>query len=146
MPSNGAETEAITPERQREITRLIRDSFHQLYYNHAVTGGPWLGVTCWKCPLDLWIYQEIIVELQPDLIIETGSAFGGSALFMATICELIDHGRIVSVDNNSDANVQGELPTHPRITWIIGDSVAGSVVREVAEERAGAETCMVILD
>jgi cephalosporin hydroxylase len=146
LPSNGAA--AITPERQLELTRLIRDSFHQLYYNHCVTGGPWLGVTCWKCPLDLWIYQEIICELEPDLIIETGSAFGGSALYLATICDLVDHGRIVSIDIKNDANVPAGyvMPMHDRIAWLRGDSVSLEVIREVAEERAAVETAMVILD
>jgi cephalosporin hydroxylase len=144
MPSSSADANGLelTPERRAELTRVIRDSFHQLYYNHCVTGGPWLGVTCWKCPLDLWIYQEIIVELQPDLIIETGSAFGGSALYLATICDLIDHGRVVSVD----VKPAGPLPTHPRIAWLTGDSVSGEVLREVAAERARVDTAMVILD
>ena len=147
MPSSpDVDGEVITPERRLQLTRVIRDSFHQLYYNHCVTGGPWLGVTCWKCPLDLWIYQEIICELQPDLIVETGSAFGGSALYMATICDLVDNGRIVSVDNNSDPNVTGSLPMHPRITWIRGDSVSHEAIAEVAELRANVDTAMVILD
>jgi Cephalosporin hydroxylase len=45
-----------------------------------------------KCPLDLWIYQELLHELEPDLIVETGTAESGSALFLASICDLVDKG------------------------------------------------------
>lgn len=141
MPSSDTELD-ITPERRAELTRVIRDSFHQLYYNHNVQGGQWLGVTAWKCPLDLWVYQEIIAELEPDLIIETGSAYGGSALYMASVCDLVGHGRVVSID----IAPAGELPLHERITWIRGDSVAAGTLREVEKERAGAQRVMVILD
>ena len=51
-----------------------------------------------KCPLDLWIYQELLYELRPDLIIETGTYSGGSAMYLASICDLFGQGRIVSVD------------------------------------------------
>ena len=63
----------------------VRD-FHNLYYDGPQGEGRiydrtrWMGVPCEKCPLDLWIYQEIIVETRPDLIVETGTRFGGSAL------------------------------------------------------------------
>src|ERR1700759_3672953 len=56
--------------------------FHELYY-----GAPeqtwqntfWQGVRTAKCPFDLWIYQEILWETRPDLIVECGTAWGGSA-------------------------------------------------------------------
>jgi cephalosporin hydroxylase len=51
-----------------------------------------MGVQCLKCPLDMWIYQEIIAEIQPDLIIETGTHIGGSALFMAHMLDIVGHG------------------------------------------------------
>ena len=49
-----------------------------------------------KSPLDLWIYQELVSGNRPDVIVETGTAFGGSAFFLATICDLIGTGRIVT--------------------------------------------------
>jgi cephalosporin hydroxylase len=51
-----------------------------------------------KCPLDLWIYQEIVHELAPDLIIGTGTAGGGSGRFLATLCEAKGRGEVISID------------------------------------------------
>jgi cephalosporin hydroxylase len=57
------------------------DRFHELYYDAYRSGGTWyaptwLGVTVWKSPLDLRIYQEMIQEIRPDLIVEMGTALG----------------------------------------------------------------------
>ncbi len=52
--------------------------FHRLYYDsHVWTHTHWLGVGAEKCPLDLWIYQEILVEKRPDVIVECGTRYGG---------------------------------------------------------------------
>src|SRR5438045_3390452 len=79
------------------------DGFHKLYYDSAVFGKTWantnwLGAQVGKCPLDLWMYQEIIYRLKPDLIIETGTYYGGSAYFFASLCDLIGKGRVISID------------------------------------------------
>ena len=58
----------------------IVEQFHSLYYDsHSQTWNNtyWLGIPTQKCPLDLWIYQEIISEVRPDVIIECGTANGG---------------------------------------------------------------------
>jgi cephalosporin hydroxylase len=49
----------------------------------------WLGTDVLKCPLDLWIYQELLHEIRPDWIIETGTAFGGSASYFASLCDVL---------------------------------------------------------
>src|ERR1700733_8367437 len=66
--------------------RRIVDEFHALYYriwDFSRGAGTldlhWMGFHTLKCPLDLWIYQEILVETEPDVIIETGTRYGGSA-------------------------------------------------------------------
>ena len=60
------------------IQARIVQSFHKLYYDSRVFRDTrWLGVQTLKCPLDLWIYQEIISEQRPDTIIETGTHLGG---------------------------------------------------------------------
>ena len=93
----------------------------------------WLGRRALKCPLDLWMYQEIIFRTRPDLIVETGTASGGSALFLASICDLLGHGRVVSIDIEKQAR-----PRHERITYLNGSSLDVNVN---AEGRT-----MVILD
>jgi len=119
----------------------VIDDFHHALYRHFL-GVSWLGVETLKTPMDLMAYQEILTERGPDLIIETGSYKGGSALFLACMCDIFDHGRVVSVDVAPAA----ELPLHPRITWLTGDSVSGDVIADIALERAGVDTAMVVLD
>ena len=74
---------------------LLRRYGESQVWRHDTT---WLGRPALKCPLDLWIYQEILCRTRPDLIVEPGTAAGGSALFLASICDLLDHGRVVTID------------------------------------------------
>jgi cephalosporin hydroxylase len=76
------------------------EAYHQWYYNTAVwKKTTWMGATCWKWVGDMWNYQEIIVDLKPSLIIEFGSAHGGSALFFASILRQLGHPfKVLSVD------------------------------------------------
>jgi cephalosporin hydroxylase len=95
----------------------------------------WMGIPCLKCPLDLWIYQEILVETRPDLIVETGTHVGGTTLFLAHVCDLLGHGQVVSVDIDAAPS----RPNHPRIRYVTGSSadarLMASIFREVPAER-----------
>jgi hypothetical protein len=62
--------------------RSVVHGFHRTWKDTR-----FLGVPSWNCPLHLWIYQELVHELAPDLIVETGTAHGSSALYLATLCE-----------------------------------------------------------
>lgn len=121
----------------------ITEAFHRLYYDTAVWKDTyWLGVPTQKCPLDLWIYQEVLYEQRPDLIIETGTAHGGSALYMACVCDQLGRGEIVTVDIYP---IEGR-PEHPRVTYVTGSSTAPEVVAEVERLAEGRERVLVILD
>jgi len=125
------------------------NEFHKLYYTHpeqTIYDTHWLGVAAQKYPSDLWVYQEILVELQPDFIIETGTYWGGSALFLAGVCELLGHGQVVTIDSVDMAESSVTRPEHPRITYLHGSSIESGVVDRVREIVAGAEKVMVILD
>src|SRR5262249_4097887 len=116
------------------------------YYDAHREGGTWcatswLGVTVWKCPLDLWVYQEIIHEVRPDLIVETGTAFGGSALYLASVCDLVGHGEVVTIDIREDPS----RPRHERITYLLGSSTAQAIVERVSLLAAGKRV-LAILD
>ena len=102
----------------------------------------WLGTSVRKCPLDLWVYQEILFRTQPDVIVETGTLFGGSALYLASMCDLLGNGRVVSIDINKEEG----RPTHPRVLYLTGSSVASEVVDRVRGEIADTDRVMVILD
>ncbi len=102
----------------------------------------WLGRHVYKAPTDLWVYQELLYKTRPDLILETGTHSGGSALYLASMCDLLGKGRIVTID----IDPQDDLPVHPRIKYLTGSSVAPEVLAEVRDEAAGEERVMVILD
>jgi cephalosporin hydroxylase len=121
----------------------IVDQFHQLYYNSNVWMQTyWRGVPVQKCPLDLWMYQEIMNEVQPDLIIECGTAAGGSAYYLASICDMFLRGRIISIDIQDHP----ARPQHPRITYLTGSSVSAEIYQQVRNSIQPGEKVMVILD
>jgi len=126
--------------RSKHITR----SFCTLYYwdkPRTWANTYFLGVPIWKCPLDLWIYQELIYKIRPDLIIETGTAWGGSALYLATLCDIVGKGKVISIDI-------GPLGTqaHPRIMYLTGSSVDSDIVNEVRGMIKQEDVVMTIFD
>jgi len=88
----------------------------------------WMGVKAWKNPFDSWIYQEIIYEVKPDVIVEIGSAHGGSTLYLAHLLDIMGKGQVVSIDiDRKNYNVK-----HPRIIEITGDSSAPETIEKVS--------------
>lgn len=73
------------------------------------------GVRCIKCPFDYVIYQMIIDEVKPDLIIEIGSYEGGSALYLADLLELYGKGEIHTID--IEDRIDDKVKTHKRIKF-----------------------------
>lgn len=119
------------------------NSFHKLYYDSNVWRQTYFaGCQILKCPHDLWIYQEIITELKPDVIIETGTYSGGSALYMAHICDFNNHGRILSVDILKKSN----FPVHPRVRYITGSSTSEEVISQIRSFISSEKKVMVVLD
>jgi cephalosporin hydroxylase len=120
-------------------------AFQRMYYldgERTWLSTTWRGTNVTKSPMDLWVYQEIVHELRPAVVVETGTFMGGSALFLADVFDLLGHGRVVTVD----LNPQPDRPEHPRITYVTGSSVAADVVARVREEVAGEAPVMVVLD
>lgn len=131
--------------------RATLESFSDLYYSKLDQGRglhtivlSWLGHEMLKCPMDLWIYQELIHRERPDLIVEIGTYKGGSALFLASICDLVGSGEIVTID--IDATHQAARPKHPRITYLTGSSIDPGILEQVTRRAAGKANVMVILD
>ena len=123
-----------------EVSDAIIGSFHQLLYSSTVHMRTfWRGRPVMKLPSDLFIYQELIHLTQPDYLIETGTMYGGSALFFADMMELMGHGEVITIDSN----FRPDRPAHPRIKYISGDSVG--VATEVAAIVQG-KTVLVSLD
>jgi len=125
----------------------IITGFHKLYYDRGQEGGTWLntrwmGVPILKCPLDLWIYQEIIFEIKPEIIIECGTFNGGSALFLAHLCDIIGYGEIVSIDIDERSG----RPQHSRISYWAGSSISEQIIERVRQKVSGRSPVLVILD
>lgn len=127
------------------LEREVVEKFHQLYFytpDRTWRNTYWLGVPTQKCPLDLWVYQEMLHELRPDLIVETGTAHGGSALYLSSICDLLGTGTVVTIDVAPNPN----RPSHPRLTYLTGSSTAPEIVAQVREMARGPSMILVILD
>jgi cephalosporin hydroxylase len=123
--------------------REIVDQFHRLFYDDKQTWrkNSWRGATTWKSPNDLWLYQEIIHSVRPGLIIETGTAFGGSATYMGWLLDAEGRGQVVSVDIAPRGT-----PPHPRVTYITGSSTDPEIVGRLKDMIPAGEPVMVILD
>lgn len=93
----------------------------------------WMGVHTLKNPLDAWIYQEIIYDVQPDIIIEIGSLEGGSTLYFANLLDILGKGMVISIDiHRTMYSVK-----HNRIVVITGDSLSQEVISKVSELSEG---------
>jgi cephalosporin hydroxylase len=130
--------------------RVVIEEFHRLFFQSMLStwaNTRWLGVAVEKPPSDLWVYQEILSDIRPDVIVESGTRFGGSALFLASVCDLLDHGRVVTVDLEDLASNESVRRPHGRITYVTGSSSTSQAALDaVRREIEGAETVMVILD
>ena len=127
------------------VHRAVVTQFHRLFYHSSqarLETTTWMGTPLNKCPMDLWIYQELLHRVRPAVVVETGTAWGGSALYFAGLCDLLDHGRIVTID----VGVAEGRPEHPRVTHIVGSSTAPEIVDEVRRLVRDDTPVLVTLD
>jgi cephalosporin hydroxylase len=130
---------------------FMRESTQPKYsYNYS-----WLGRPIIQYPQDIVAMQELIWDLQPDLIIETGIAHGGSLILWASLLELNaacggpQDARAVGIDIEIRAHNRAAIEAHPlfkRITMIEGSSVDPDMVAQVEDAAAGRERILVCLD
>lgn len=109
----------------------------------------WMGRPIIQYPQDILAMQEIIWEVKPDLIIETGIAHGGSLIYYASLLELIGHGEVLGIDIDIREHNRAEIEKHPmikRIKMIEGSSIDENTVNQVRENAAGKEKVLVVLD
>lgn len=99
------------------------------------------GVKLWKLADDLERYEAALRIARPEVVVEVGSKWGGTALWFAEEgdCEVI----AVDIDNTYRADLMQAQP--PRIAWVTGNSIDPAVVSQVRELVAG-RTCLVSLD
>ena len=123
----------------REITR------HKYAYNFN-----WMGRPIIQFPQDMIAMQEIIWDVQPDLIIETGIAHGGSLIYYASLLEMMgSDGYVLGIDIDIRAHNREAIEAHPmfkRIQMIEGSSVSDDVAAAVAEHAKDKKSVLVVLD
>lgn len=115
----------------------------------------WMGRPIIQFPQDVFAMQEIIWSVQPDLIIETGIAHGGSLIFSASMLELNaacggpQDAEVLGVDIDIRAHNREAIEAHPmfkRISMIQGSSIAPEVIEQVKAKAAGKQGVLVCLD
>lgn len=118
---------------------------HKYSYNFT-----WMGRPIIQVPQDVMAMQEIIFNVQPDVIVETGVAHGGSLIFYASMLELLGGDRtVVGIDIDIRPHNRAEIEKHPmskRIKLIQGSSIDKSVVDQARAQVKGKERVLVVLD
>jgi cephalosporin hydroxylase len=130
----------------REVTKAwLRVGWDTKY----VYGFTWLGRPIIQLPDDMIRLQEVIYKIQPDVIIETGIAHGGSLIYSASLCQMIGKGRVVGVDIEIRPKNRQAIEAHPLASYITmfeGDSTSKEVVDKVRAQIRPGETTIVFLD
>jgi cephalosporin hydroxylase len=139
----------INAENEKLVTaaeRFTEESISPMYsYNFS-----WMGRPVIQFPQDMIAIQEIIWQIKPDLIIETGIAHGGSLIFSASMLELLgNEGQVLGIDIDIREHNRKEIEKHPmfkRITMLEGSSIDEDIVRQVNEFAEGKKKVLVCLD
>ncbi|MEO8433487.1 MAG: cephalosporin hydroxylase family protein [Pyrinomonadaceae bacterium] len=158
------ENETFAAAREQNIESLGADSDlrslsrnwqveaarHNYIYNFS-----WLGRPIIQLPQDVFAMQELIWSIQPDLIIETGIAHGGSLIFSASMLELNAvcggpaDAAVLGIDIDIRAHNREAIEAHPmfkRISMIQGSSIAPEIIEQVKTRAAGKQRVIVCLD
>lgn len=128
-----------------ERASLVIPMFHEWLYDNPHTTWAntfWLGTQIEKMPFDTWIYQEIIYETKPDVLIEAGTFRGGSAYYFASIFDMVKRGRVLTMDIVD----YPDKPRHKRITYLLGSSTSDAIVQKIKSSIRPSERVMVSLD
>ncbi len=97
-----------------------------VFQDKVLSKTTYFGVKTLKNPLDAWVYQEIICEVRPDIVIEVGNFCGGSTLFLAHILDALGKGKVIALDL-SHKDVPEFIKKNRRIKFIEGDACKNSV-------------------
>ena len=141
-----AEDESLKSDSQSFFNKTCKYNYS---YNFT-----WMGRPIIQFPQDIVAMQELIWQIQPDLIIETGIAHGGSIIFSASMLELISScgggdGEVLAIDIDIRSHNRKAIEEHPmskRISMIEGSSIDNDVISMVREKAKGKEKVLVFLD
>jgi cephalosporin hydroxylase len=141
--------EARVMREDRELDRLSRAWFDRSTKHHYSYNFTWLGRPIIQYPEDIVAVQEVIWRAQPDLIVETGVAHGGSLILSASMLEILGRGSVIGVDIEIRPHNRRAIEAHPlarRIQLIEGSSVDTAVAAEVFARARDAKRVVVFLD
>ncbi len=131
--------------KDKSLAWMLQADKHKYIYNFS-----WMGRPIIKFPQDIIALQEVIWQVKPDLIIETGIAHGGSIIFSASMLELLGNdGKVIAVDIDIRDHNRAEIEKHPmmkRITMLQGSSVSPEIVQQITDYAKGFKNVMVCLD
>jgi cephalosporin hydroxylase len=125
---------------QEHLDRTLREWLGHYQETLVANAIRYKGVAVWKNVLDLWVYQEIIHETRPEVVVEIGCKYGGSALWFADLMRTVGPGRVVAVDL-----IQPAVGLPENVHFIQGDSVSSQTVARVRDLCRGQRT-MVVAD
>jgi len=151
--------EAIERAAAYQNNKSLQESWHEflLQINKAKYAYNffWLGVPILQAPQDLQALQEIIWEVKPDLIIETGIAWGGLLIFSASmlaileVCAAIENGEVIGIDIDIRSHNKKAILVHPlseKITMFEGSSIDEKIIARVKERAKNKKRVLVCLD
>jgi cephalosporin hydroxylase len=133
-----------------EELKVLRSKIYAAIAKYRYTYNfNWFGRPIIQLPEDILTMQEIIMQVKPDLIIETGVAHGGSLIFSASMLELLGQGEVIGIEIEMRAHNREGVEQHPlskRISLIEGSSISDEVAGQVRQKAAGKKSVMVFLD
>lgn len=129
---------------------LIADQWVKVGWNQRYSYTfSWMGRPIIQLPEDMVRTQEVLHRVQPDVILETGVAHGGSLVFYASLCKALGKGRVIGIDIEIRPHNRRAIEDHamaPLITLIEGSSTAPSTVARAKSLIRPGERVLVILD
>ena len=145
--TDGSATHAIgSPEAFKLISKAwLRSGWDAKY----VYGFSWMGRPVIQLPEDMLRIQELIYRIEPDVVVETGIAHGGSLIFYASLFEAMGKGRVIGVDIEIRPHNRAAIEAHRmarHISMVEGSSVDPSSVAKVRDQIRDGERGLVILD
>lgn len=137
-------------KNNRMIQELSKDWLRESHYVNYDYHFTWLGRPIIQLPQDMFAMQELIWNIKPDIVIETGIAHGGSLIFYASILELIgENGKVLGVDIDIREHNRTAIEQHPmfkRIEMIEGSSTDEKLVSKVFNFAKDYQKIIVVLD
>ena len=150
-PPPASEPAPVTAPTVELSDAQITARFKKIWFSdareHGILVNKYLGILTWQNPFDVWITQEIMFEVKPDVVVETGTFKGGSAALWATfLAQINPNGRVITIDiQDKRTEAAKNLPIVKRmVTFLLGSSSAPEVVEQVRKALEGKRALFIL--